>query len=80
MNKPTIDSTPDTWGGRPETVPPKTTSSRPRSSASTIPQATWIKEAVVRPRERTNPRRSSVSRSPRAVVVEREVAPSSSTA
>ena len=59
MNRPTIDSTPGTCGGRPETVPPKTTSSRPRSSASTIPHATCTRVAMVRPRLRANARRVS---------------------
>ncbi len=58
MNRPIIDSTPGSSGGRPATVVPKTTSSRPVSRASSRAHMPWSTVFVVRPR----PRVSSVSR------------------
>ncbi|SQA22126.1 Uncharacterised protein [Streptomyces griseus] len=45
-------STPGSSGGRPETVSPKTTSSRPVSEPRTRPQAVWTTLLRVTPSER----------------------------
>ena len=42
MNSPTICSTPESSAGRPETVTPNTTSSRPVSRPSSTPNVAWI--------------------------------------
>ena len=49
MNSPTMLSMPAISGGRPATVTPNTTSSRPVSRPSRMPQAAWIKVFSVRP-------------------------------
>ncbi len=54
MNRPTIDSTSGSSGGRPETVPPNTTSVRPARRASTIAQAPCTTVLTVRPCCRAN--------------------------
>ena len=50
MNSPTMLSMPAISGGRPATVTPNTTSSRPVSRPSRIAQAAWMKVLSVRPR------------------------------
>ena len=49
MNSPTICSMPAISGGRPATVTPNTTSSRPLSRPSSIPHAAWIRVLSVSP-------------------------------
>ena len=49
MNSPTMVSMPAISGGRPATVTPNTTSSRPVSRPSRMPQAAWMKVLSVRP-------------------------------
>ncbi len=51
-NRPIIDSTPSTCGGRPAVTEPKTTSSRPVSPPTRAPQQPCTTELRVRPRER----------------------------
>ena len=47
MNRPTIDSIPGSSAGRPDTVAPNTTSSRPVTRPSSTPQAAWISGLVL---------------------------------
>jgi hypothetical protein len=49
MNSPTIVSTPGSSGGRPDTVAPKSTSSRPVTDASSSPQAPCTRVFIVHP-------------------------------
>ena len=49
MNSPTICSMPAISGGRPATVTPNTTSSRPLSRPNSIPHAAWIRVLERRP-------------------------------
>ena len=49
MNSPTMPSMPAISGGRPATVTPNTTSSRPLSRPSRIAHAAWIKVFSVSP-------------------------------
>jgi hypothetical protein len=53
MNSPARSSIPAISGGRPDTVVPKTTSSRPASWPSTSPQAACTAVLSVTPRSRT---------------------------
>jgi hypothetical protein len=50
MNIPTIDSTPGSSAGRPDTVVPNTTSSSPPQRDSNSAQAPWMIVLMVRPR------------------------------
>ena len=60
MNRPTIRSTPGRSAGRPETVMPKTTSSRPVIRASKTAQSPCTSVLRVRPRVRVKACRSAV--------------------
>ncbi len=54
MNRPTMRSTPGSSGGRPDTIAPNTTSSRPVSRDSRTPQSAWSTVLTVTPRRRAS--------------------------
>ena len=60
MNRPIIVSTPDSSGGRPATVTPKTTSDRPLYRPSSSAQAPWIRVPSVSRRDRASVRERAV--------------------
>ncbi len=61
MNRPTIDSMPATAASRPDTVLPKTTSSRPVNRPSTRPHAPCTTVPSVRPKSRARDTTAAVT-------------------